>query len=379
VAAALRGPRVEVTVSDDGQGLNTEAIRDQLRKRALAAPADDLDAAQIIFLPGLSTSETVTSISGRGIGLDVVKTRLTSMRGTVDVSFKAGQGTKFTLVVPLTLTSIRVILVEASSQVYAIDTIGVHRVLRINADDILSIEGRRVLLIAGIPVPLATLTATLGFQGSAPLVGGAKVPVIVLAAGNRLAAFLVDDLQSEREVVVRTLGPRLRHVKYVSGGTILPDGRIALILNVSDLIQHALSLPAAASFPDAQANTPRPAKKRLLVADDSVTVRTLQKNILESAGYDVIAAVDGMEAWRLLSEKGADLVISDVEMPRMDGFSLTEAIRESKHFRDLPVILVTAMESDADKARGLAAGADAYCLKSTFDQKDLLATIARLL
>jgi len=105
----------------------------------------------------------------------------------------------------------------------------------------------------------------------------------------------------------------------------------------------------------------------------------LQKNILESAGYDVIAAVDGMEAWRLLSEKGADLVISDVEMPRMDGFSLTEAIRESKHFRDLPVILVTAMESDADKARGLAAGADAYCLKSSFDQKDLLATIARLL
>jgi two-component system chemotaxis sensor kinase CheA len=379
VAAALRGPRVEVTVSDDGQGLDTKAIRDQLRKRALAAPADDLDAAQIIFLPGLSTSETVTSISGRGIGLDVVKTRLTSMRGTVDVSFKAGQGTKFTLVVPLTLTSIRVILVEASSQVYAIDTIGVHRVLRINADEILSIEGRRVLLIAGIPVPLATLSEALGFRGSAPLAGGGKIPVVVLAAGNRLAAFVVDDLQSEREVIVRALGPRLRHVKYVSGGTILPDGRIALILNASDLIQQALNLPAAASLPDAQANTPRSAKKRLLVADDSVTVRTLQKNILESAGYDVIAAVDGMEAWRLLSEKGADLVISDVEMPRMDGFSLTEAIRESKRFRELPVILVTAMESDADKARGLAAGADAYCLKSTFDQKDLLATIARLL
>jgi two-component system, chemotaxis family, sensor kinase CheA len=379
VAAALRGPRVEVTVSDDGRGLDTEAIRGQFRKRALAVPADDLDAAQIIFLPGLSTSETVTSISGRGIGLDVVKTRLTSMRGTVDVSFKAGQGTKFTLVVPLTLTSIRVILVEASGQVCAIDTIGVHRVLRINADDILSIEGRRVLLIAGIPVPLATLTEALGFHGSAPLAGGGKIPVVVLAAGNRLAAFVVDDLQSEREVVVRALGPRLRQVKYVSGGTILPDGRIALILNASDLIQQALSLPAAAGLTDAQAITPRSAKKRLLVADDSVTIRTLQKNILESAGYVVVAAVDGMEAWHLLSEKGADLVISDVEMPRMDGFSLTEAIRDSKRFRDLPVILVTARESDADKARGLAAGADAYCLKSTFDQKDLLATIARLL
>jgi two-component system, chemotaxis family, sensor kinase CheA len=379
VAAALRGPRVEVTVNDDGQGLDTAAIRDQLRKRTLAVPADDLDAAQMIFLPGLSTSETVTSISGRGIGLDVVKTRLTSMRGTVDITFKAGQGTKFTLVVPLTLTSIRVILVKASGHAYALDTIGVHRVLRISADEIRSIEGRKVLLIAGIPVPLAALTESLGFDRSAPLVRSAKIPVVVLAAGNRLAAFVVDDLQSEREVVVRALGPRLRHVKYVSGGTVLPDGRIALILNTSDLIQHALSLPAAAGFPDAQAIVPRSAKKRLLVADDSVTVRTLQKNILESAGYDVVAAVDGMEAWHLLSEKGADLVISDVEMPRMDGFSLTEAIRDSKRFRDLPVILVTAMESTADKTRGLAAGADAYCLKSTFDQKDLLATIARLL
>jgi two-component system chemotaxis sensor kinase CheA len=301
------------------------------------------------------------------------------MRGTVDVSFKAGHGTKFTLVMPLTLTSVRIILVEASGQVYAIDTVSVHRVLRISADDICSIEGRKVFLIAGVPVPLVTLTESLGFRSSAALADGAKIPVVVLAAGNRQTAFAVDGLQSEREVVVRALGPRLRNLKYVSGGTILPDGRVALILNAPDLIRHALNLPAAAGLPDAGATAPRSARKRLLVADDSVTVRTLQKNILESAGYDVMAAVDGMEAWHLLSENGADLVVSDVEMPRMDGFSLTEAIRDSRRFRDLPVILVTALESDADKARGLAAGADAYCVKSAFDQKDLLATIARLL
>jgi two-component system chemotaxis sensor kinase CheA len=140
-----------------------------------------------------------------------------------------------------------------------------------------------------------------------------------------------------------------------------------------------LSLPAAAGLADAVATAPRSARKRLLVADDSVTVRTLQKNILESAGYDVIAAVDGMEAWHLLTEKGADLIVSDVEMPRMDGFSLTEAIRDSRRFRNLPIILITARESEADKTRGLAAGADAYCLKSAFDQKELLAIIARLL
>jgi two-component system chemotaxis sensor kinase CheA len=379
VAVALRGPRVEVTVSDDGGGIDTDAIRDQLGKRALAVPADEADVAQSIFLAGLSTAKKITPISGRGIGLDVVKTRLTSMRGTVDVAFEAGQGTKFTLVMPLTLTSVRVILVEAAGQVYAIDTITVHRVLRVSSDDVRSIEGRRILLIAGLPVPLVALNEALGFRGNAAVAEGAKIPVVVLTAGNRLVAFVVDGLQSEREVVIRALGPRLRHVRHVSGGTILPDGRVALILNAADLVQHALSLPATAGLADAGAIAPRTARKRLLVADDSVTVRTLQKNILESAGYDVMAAVDGMEAWHLLSENGADLVVSDVEMPRMDGFSLTETIRDSRRFRELPVILVTAMESDADKARGLAAGADAYCLKSAFDQKDLLATIARLL
>jgi two-component system chemotaxis sensor kinase CheA len=379
VAVALRGPRVEVTVSDDGGGLDTVAIRGQLGKRALAVPADDRDAAQGIFLAGLSTAQTITPISGRGIGLDVVKTRLTSMRGTVDVSFEAGRGTRFTLAMPLTLTSVRIILVEASGQTYAIDTVSVHRVLRLGSEDIRSIEGRRVLLIGGVPVPLVRLSESLGFRGGAAPAGGAKFPVVVLAAANRMVAFLVDGLGSEREVVVRVLGPRLRHVRYVSGGTIVPDGRVALILNAPDLIENALRLPATAGLPDADTIAPRSARRRLLVADDSVTVRTLQKNILESAGYEVMAAVDGMEAWHLLSENGADLVVSDVEMPRMDGFSLTEAIRDSRRFRDLPVILVTARESDADKTRGLAAGADAYCLKSAFDQKELLATIARLL
>jgi two-component system chemotaxis sensor kinase CheA len=379
VAVALRGPRVEVTVSDDGRGLDTSAIRDQLGKRALAVPADDQEAAQGIFLAGLSTSETVTAISGRGIGLDVVKTRLTTMRGTVDVWFKAGQGTRFTLVMPLTLTSVRIILVEACGQVYAIDTASVHRVFRISADDIRSIEGRKVVLIAGQPIPVVTLAESMGFSAGAATVDGGKIPVVVLAAANRLAAFIVDGLQSEREVVVRALGPRLRNLKYVGGGTLLPDGRVALILNAPDLIRRALNLPAAAGLPEAGAKARRAARKRLLVADDSVTVRTLQKNILESAGYEVVTAVDGMEAWTLLSENGADLVISDVEMPRMDGFSLTETIRDSRRFRDLPVVLVTALENDVDKARGLAAGADAYCPKSAFDQKELLATIARLL
>jgi two-component system chemotaxis sensor kinase CheA len=177
-------------------------------------------------------------------------------------------------------------------------------------------------------------------------------------------------------VVVRALGPRLKRLPGIAGGTILADGTIALILNVADLIDRALELPGKVRLAAAATDAVR---KRLLVVDDSATIRTLEKSILEAAGYDVMIAVDGEEALQILLERGADLVVSDVEMPRMDGFSLTEAIRASKRFRDLPVVLVTAMESDADKARGMAAGANAYRPKSAFDQQDLIATIQRIL
>jgi two-component system chemotaxis sensor kinase CheA len=205
------------------------------------------------------------------------------------------------------------------------------------------------------------------------------MPTIVLASGSRMAAFVVDDLRGEREIMVRTLGSRLRHIKYVTGGMVLPDGHIALILNAADLVTHVQTLPLSTGVAQSMATAPRSVKKRLLIVDDSMTVRTLEKSILESAGYDVMVAVDGAEAWQLLLERGADLVITDIEMPHMDGFSLTEAIRGSKRFRELPVILMTALENESDKARGMEVGADAYRVKSAFDQTDLLATIAQVL
>ena len=373
IAAALRGTRVEIKVKDDGKGLDLAAITAQVQKSGQPVPDDREELMRSIFLPGLSTAALVTEVSGRGVGLDVVKTQLAAIRGTVEVDFTPRGGTVFTLDVPLTLTSVRAVLVGVGDETYAIDTASIARVIRIAPEDIRSVGERDVVFVADRPISVVSLAELLGQPARA---SAEKAPALVLRAGEQQAAVLVDLLHGEREIVVRALGPRLRRIPNVGGGTILSDGRIALILNAAELLERA---QAATSRGRAAAAPAETARRRLLVVDDSATIRALEKSILEAAGYDVAVAADGQEAWQLLLETGADLVVSDVEMPRMDGFSLTETIRASRQFRDLPVVLVTAMESEADKARGLAVGANAYRLKSAFDQTDLLATIERIL
>jgi two-component system chemotaxis sensor kinase CheA len=374
IAAALRGTRVEVRVRDDGKGLDLTAIAAQLEKSGQPVPEDRRELMRSIFLPGLSTAAAVTQVSGRGLGLDVVRTQLAAIRGLVDVDFTPKGGTVFTLDVPLTLSSVRAVLVGVGGEIYAIDTASVARVIRIGPQDVRSVAERDVVFLDDRPLPVVPLAELLGEK---PRASGEKMSALVLRVGDQQAAVVVDQLQGEREIVVRALGPRLRRIPNVGGGTILSDGRIALILNAAELLERAQAIPSTARTMPAPETAAR--RRRLLVVDDSATIRALEKSILEAAGYDVAVAADGQEAWQLLLETGADLVVSDVEMPRMDGFMLTEAIRASRQFRDLPVVLVTAMETEADKARGLAVGANAYRVKSAFDQTDLLATIERIL
>lgn len=378
VSARRNGARVEVLVVDDGRGLDLDAISARLERRGLVVPDEPAELARTIFTPGFSTATTVTALSGRGVGLDVVKSAVEAMRGTVDVDFTRGRGTRFILTVPLTLTSVRAVLTAAGGRVFAIEAGQVHRVTRVAIDDLHTIEGRDVMVIDDRPVPVSRLVDLLGLtEPTAP--PGATVIAVVLDVRGRRVAVVVDEVQAEREIVVRGLGRRLRRIAHVGGATILPDGRVGLVLNAAELVGRAMEGVSAGRLAGAAAPVAEGMAKRLLVVDDSVTIRTLVKSILEAAGYEVMAAPDGAEAWAMLLEKGADLVVSDVEMPRMDGFTLTETIRASPRFRRLPVILVTAMESEADKARGLAAGADAYRVKSGFDQSDLLATIGQLL
>lgn len=214
-------------------------------------------------------------------------------------------------------------------------------------------------------------------DGSSSVASGA--PVVVLVSGGRLLAVAVEEVISEQDVVVKTLGRRIRKVKGLSGATLLGDGRIALLLNVADLLRAAREISRVDTTPRDVEGTASVDRPRVLVVDDSVTTRSLVKSVLEAAGYRVMAAADGAEAWRMLQEHGADLVVADVEMPRMTGFELTDAIRRSRRFAELPVVLVTGLEKDEDRRRGLEAGADAYLGKSTFDQARLLDVISQIL
>jgi two-component system chemotaxis sensor kinase CheA len=373
LSARLLGGRVQVVVEDDGRGLDLRSIRERARARGLPV-LNDAGDARLIFHSGLSTAEAVTAVSGRGVGLDVVRSQVEAMRGSVDVAFQPGQGTRFTLDVPLTLSTLRVLLVTAGGHTFAVAGESVERLLRLGPEDVRVVEGRQMWSTPQALVPLATLTAVLGLPEGTPR---QRPGAMVLASGEVRAVLVVDEVVAEQEVLIRGLGPRIRRAGHVSGMAVLPDGRMAALLNPSALVRAAEGRTALAGlFP---APVEKKARRRILLADDSMTTRTLERSILESAGYDVLACVDGREAWERLQAEGADAVVSDVEMPRMDGFALTEAVRGSPRFGRLPVVLVTARARPEDKARGLQVGASAYLVKSAFDQTHLLETLRQLL
>jgi two-component system chemotaxis sensor kinase CheA len=324
---------------------------------------------------GVSTRREATAISGRGVGLDVVRTALDRIRGSVDVAWRPGAGTTFTLECPPTPAIVRALLVGIGGQVLAIPSAGVDRLLRVRPDSIRHAEGRPVLIAEGGPYPLVPLAGVLGPPLAVKPLTAAS-PVVLLVAGDRRLAVTVDELIGEDEVVAQPLGTDEEAHPLVNGGAILPSGRVALVLNVPGLVEggsraEGVELPAS--------DGPSLPRRRILVVDDSITTRTLEQSVLEAAGYDVLTAVDGQDAWRRLQELGADLVVADVEMPRMDGFTLCVRIRSTQRFRDLPVVLVTALESEEYRARGLDVGADAYVFKSSFEQDTLLETISDLL
>lgn len=376
VSAELKGTGVEIAVEDDGRGVDLDAVREQARRRGIQVPDEEVAAARLVFVPGLSTARRITELSGRGVGLDVVRHQVERLHGSASLSSVARRGARFVLSLPLTITTLRALLVRVAGRVYAVPSANVAQLARMRVGAFGSVEGRPVLLGQDAPIPAAELADVFGVRRTERRATD-KAPVVVVQVGDRRLALLVDELVAEQEVVAKGMGARLRRVRHFTGATVLATGEIALIVSAQDVVAAGLGLRTAVSVAPADASTSPP--RRLLIADDSVTTRTLEKTILEAAGYEVIAASDGSEAWHLLQERGADLVISDVEMPRMDGFMLAEAIRGSKRFRDLPVILLTALDSERDRARGLEVGADAYLVKSAFDQTKLLEAIAQLL
>jgi two-component system chemotaxis sensor kinase CheA len=381
--AAQRGNTVVLEVADDGAGIDLQAVRQAAVARGLltaqeAASLNDQEAIHFIFRSGLSTMSQATELSGRGVGLDVVRENLERLHGLIQVDTAPGEGTTFTLTVPLTLATSHVLLVGVGGQTVAVPTTTVERILKVDAAAVGRIEGRPAVRANGRLLPLFSLAQILELPHAEPhLAPGQKAPVVVLGVAERRVAFRVGELQGIHEVVVKRLGPQLRRVRNVAGATVLGTGQVVIILNVADLMKSALAGTALAAPPPVEVREVR--RHRVLVVDDSITTRTLEKNILENAGYEVLVAADGEEAWALVQSEFLDAVVADIAMPRMDGFILTEKIKGGERFKELPVVLVTSLESPEDKIRGLEAGADAYITKATFDQQDLLETIERLI
>ncbi len=378
ISATLRGDRLVVVTGDDGAGLDLGLVRAQLERRGLPIPATERDIARMLFLGGVTTRAQPTVISGRGVGLDLVRAAIDRLGGSIDVAWTPGAGTTFTLECPLSLATVRAILVNVGTQTLAIPTSYVERLLRVRLRDVKHAEGGAVIATPSAPVPLVSLARLLPPLPEVP--AGDPIPVVLLAAGEQRLAVAVNELVAEQEIVVHPLDAGGRQPPYLSGGALLGTGRVALALSPPALIAAALESGVRGGVPlTAETGTPKPVKRRLLVVDDSITTRTLEQSILEAAGYDVRTAVDGAEAWAVLQDQGCDLLVADVEMPRMDGFELCEAIRGSKRFKELPIVLVTAMETPQHRARGLEVGADAYIGKSSFDQHGLLDVIRQLL
>jgi two-component system, chemotaxis family, sensor kinase CheA len=375
VAAEMAAGRLVVTVADDGAGLDEDRIRHALERRGQGRPGSRAELADALLSGGFSTRSEATAISGRGVGIDVVRSAVEHIGGTVDVHWERDLGTTFTILCPPSPATLRAVLVRLGTHTFAIPTAHVERLRRVAEADMHRTEGRTLVTTEHGPLPVHSLAALLGPPLEARAIENSATLVIV-SAGSRRAGLVVDEVLDEDEIVVRPLDVDDGALPYASGAAVLATGRVALVLAAGALLAGGAraGVAMAPSFAVSR-DTPR---LRVLVADDSITTRTLEQSVLEAAGYEVVTAVDGEDAWRRLEDIGADVVIADVEMPRIDGFALCRRIRASQRFAELPVILVTALSSDEDRARGLEAGADAYIVKSSFDKSVLLDTIQQL-
>ncbi len=369
------GSDVIIAVTDDGRGIDVARVTDQAHRRGIDTEGmTEHELLALTFQPGLSTMRFVTDVSGRGVGLDVVRTNVESAHGRVEVRSESGAGTEFRIVVPITTAVLRCLLVEAAGQSFALPF---HRVLLSQAeqpDQVAHAEGRSVIRVEGLAIPVQVLAETLGLSAGTATTG----PLVVLADTSRRHAFQVDRLIGQRDVVIKALNPILPHLPSVAGASVEPDGSILVVLDPPGLIQRARQADRATGL-KTPTDDAAPDRRSILVVDDALTIRELQRSILERAGFAVRVATDGIQALATLAEAPSDLVLTDIEMPNMDGFALTEAIRGHPTLANIPVLILSSRSSAADRQRGLDAGADGYIQKSGFDEASLLTAVNRLL
>jgi two-component system chemotaxis sensor kinase CheA len=379
---------VEILVADDGAGISAAKVKATACKLGIMSEEeleqlDEFELFKLIFRSGVTTSPIITDISGRGLGLAIVREKVESLGGSIKVKSSADTGTAFHILLPLTLANTRGVLIRAGGELFVIPSISIERVVRIANNEIQTVKNRETILVDEQPVSLVRLSDILELPPYFEEAESDSYSLgVVLGSGLDRIAFLLEEILGEQEVLVKGLTRPLTRVRNVTGACMLGTGRVVPVLNVPDLLKSAAKASAAAFISTHHLSAEKheaSSEQSILVVEDSITARTLLKHILGSAGYRVTTAVDGVEGYTALKTGTFSLVVSDVEMPRMDGFALTAKIRADEQLSALPVILVTALDSRDHRERGIDVGANAYIVKSRFDQSNLLEVIRRLI
>jgi chemosensory pili system protein ChpA (sensor histidine kinase/response regulator) len=380
VQVSQQGNEVEIRFADDGAGLDLARIRAKAAASGLLADGEevaDQDAAELVFEPGFSTADTLTELAGRGVGMDVVRSEARALGGRVDVATTHGRGAAFAIHLPLTLAVTQVVLVASGTRTHALPAVLVEQVLQVREADLDAAFDAGSLNVHGESVPLHYLPALLHEPGGAGQNGGQRSsPVLVLRSGNARLALRVDEVLGNREVVIKNIGPQLARMPGIAGATVLGSGEIVLILDPVQLAGQGVRpgrMPAAAEPVAAPARI-----ATIMVVDDSLTVRKVTQRLLEREGYRVLLAKDGVDALEQMQETRPDLMLVDIEMPRMDGFDLTRHVRGDAATKALPIIMITSRTADKHRNVALGLGVDAYFGKP-FQEDALLAAITGLL
>ena len=381
----LDSGKIEIFIADDGVGIDAAKVKTAARELHLIPTEDTLPlepsaALALVFQSGVSTNSFVTDISGRGLGLAIVHEKVAQLDGVITLDSTPEVGTCFRITLPLTLVSLRGILVRIAEQLCVIPANNIECVMRFPHGDIRHVEAREMVASGDRTVPLIWLADVLEMPRSQK--SGAPtemVQAVLLVMGSTRIAFRVDEILGEQEILQKPLGPQLARVRNIAAACVLGNGQAVPVLNVADLIKSSVKQIPVQLAPDVAQRPPEENQPAILVVEDSITTRALLKNILETAGYRVTTAVDGVDAFTALKADIFNLVVSDVEMPRMDGFDLTTKIRADQYLKEIPVVLVTALDSQEQRKHGVDVGVSAYFVKSRFEQSNLLETVRRLI
>lgn len=383
--ALHRGGMLSITISDDGKGIDLERLRQKVVTKNLAtaevaAQLTDNELIEFLFLPGFSTAKQVTEISGRGVGLDIARSMAQEVGGTVRANSQFGKGTSFHFQLPLTLSVVRTLLVEISGEPYAFPLARIEQIVMVNKDDIYSMENRQYFTMDNRNIGLVPAYQVLELKESMPK--SEAFPVVVISEQSDYYGLVVDRFLGEHDLVVRPLDPRLGKVQDLSAAALMGDGTPILIVDVSDLVHsvdNLLNQGNLRRLANETETTVQDRRKKVLVVDDSITVREMERKLLQNKGYLVDVAVNGLEGWYTVSSNDYDLVVSDVDMPRMNGFELVSKIKNHPKLRSTPVIIVSYKDREEDRMQGMEAGADYYLTKASFHDNTFLKAVVDLI